>query len=78
MTDEEIEMVVEYRASIRARDKAHLEQLAAIRETGDKLLSIAEAEVSKARNAQEELLNLSMARLKTAIEGVNVNGEAQE
>lgn len=63
LTEEEIEAVIEFRAGVIARDKAHTERLQAIRDAGDKLVKQQEAQAQEAQDSQNTLLQASLARL---------------
>ena len=63
LTDAEIEAVIEFRASVKARDKAHAERLQAIRDASDRLIAQQQEQVQAAHEAQDALLQASMTRL---------------
>lgn len=63
LTDEEIEAVIEFRASVKARDKAHAERLQAIRDTSDRIAAQQQEQVQAAHDAQDALLQASLRRL---------------
>ena len=63
LTDAEIEAVVDFRASVRARDKAHAERLQAIKDAGEKLIAQQQEQVQAAHDAQDALLQASLRRL---------------
>lgn len=63
LTDVEIEAVIEFKASVKARDRAHAERLQAIKDTGDKLIAQQQQQVQVARDAQDTLLQASLTRL---------------
>lgn len=67
MTDEEIERVVEYRAEIKARDAQYAAQLEELNQIGSNLYEQAKSANEQAQAAQEQLLNLSLERLKKAL-----------
>lgn len=63
LSDEEIEAVIEFRASVKARDKAHAERLQAIRDAGERIAAQQQEQVQAAHDAQDALLQASMRRL---------------
>ena len=63
LSDEEIEAVIEFRASVKARDKAHAERLQAIRDAGERIVAQQQEQVQAAHDAQDALLQASMRRL---------------
>ena len=63
LTDEEIEAVIEFRASVKARDKAHAERLQAIRDAGERIAAQQHQQVQEAHDAQDALLQASLKRL---------------
>lgn len=63
LTDEEIEAVIEFRASVKARDKAHAERLQAIRDAGERIAAQQQEQVQAAHDAQDALLQASLKRL---------------
>lgn len=63
LSDEEIEAVIEFRASVKARDKAHAERLQAIRDAGDRIAAQQQEQVQAAHDAQDALLQASLKRL---------------
>ena len=63
LTDAEIEAVIEFRASVKARNKAHAERLQAIRDASDRLIAQQQEQVQAAHEAQDALLQASMTRL---------------
>lgn len=63
LTDEEIEAVIDFRASIKARDKAHAERLQAIRDAGERIAAQQQEQVQAAHDAQDALLQASLKRL---------------
>lgn len=71
LTEEEINEVIEFKAGVIARDKAHAERLQAIRDAGDKLVKQQEAQAQEARDNQNTLLQASLARLAK----LNGNGD---
>lgn len=70
LTDEEIEVVIEFRASVMARDKAHAERLQAIRDAGDRIAAQQQEQVQAVHDAQDALLQASLKRLN------RLNGDA--
>ena len=63
LTDAEIEAVIEFRASVKARDKAHAERLQAIRDAGERIVAQQQEQVQAAHDAQDALLQASLKRL---------------
>lgn len=63
LTDAEIEAVIEFKANVKARDRAHAERLQAIKDMSDKLVAQQKKQVQVARDAQDTLLQASMTRL---------------
>ena len=63
LSDEEIEAVIEFRASVKARDKAHAERLQAIRDASDRIIAQQQEQVQAAHDAQDALLQASLKRL---------------
>lgn len=63
LTDAEIEAVIDFRASVRARDKAHAERLQAIKDAGEKLIAQQQEQVQAAHDSQDALLQASLRRL---------------
>lgn len=63
LTDTEIEAVIEFRASVKARDKAHAERLQAIRDASERIAAQQQEQVQAAHDAQDALLQASMRRL---------------
>lgn len=63
LTDAEIEAVIEFRASVKARDKAHAERLQAIRDASERIIAQQQEQVQAAHDAQDALLQASMRRL---------------
>lgn len=63
LTDAEIEAVIEFKASVKARDRAHAERLQAIEDMSDRLIAQQHEQVQVARDAQDALLQASMTRL---------------
>ena len=63
LTDTEIEAVIEFRASVKARDKAHAERLQAIRDASERIIAQQQEQVQAAHDAQDALLQASMRRL---------------
>lgn len=63
LADAEIEAVIEFRASIKARDRSHAERLQAIRDAGERIAAQQQEQVQAAHDAQDALLQASMTRL---------------
>lgn len=63
LTDAEIEAVIEFKASVKARDRTHAERLKAIKDTSDRLVAQQQKQVQAARDAQDALLQASLTRL---------------
>lgn len=63
LSDEEIEAVIEFRASVKARDKAHAERLQAIRDASERIAAQQQEQVQAAHDAQDALLQASLKRL---------------
>ena len=63
LTDAEIEAVIEFKANVKARDRAHAERLQAIKDTSDRLIEQQQKQVQAAHNAQDALLQASLTRL---------------
>ena len=63
LADEEIEAVIDFRASVKARDKAHAERLQAIRDAGERIIAQQQEQVQAAHDAQDALLQASLKRL---------------
>ena len=63
LSDEEIEAVIEFRASVKARDKSHAERLQAIRDASNRIAAQQQKQVQAAHDAQDALLQASMRRL---------------
>lgn len=63
LTDDEIEAVIEFKASVKARDRAHAERLQVIKEATDRLVAQQQKQVQEAHDAQDALLQASLARL---------------
>ena len=63
LSDEEIEAVIDFRASVRARDKAHAERLQAIRDASERIAAQQQEQVQAAHDAQDALLQASLKRL---------------
>lgn len=63
LTDAEIEAVIEFKANVKARDRAHAERLQAIEDMSDKLIAQQQQQVQVARDAQDTLLQASLTRL---------------
>lgn len=63
LTDEEIEAVIDFRASVKARDKSHAERLQAIRDASERISAQQQEQVQAAHDAQDALLQASLKRL---------------
>lgn len=63
LTDEEIEAVIDFRASVKARDETHAERLQAIRDAGERIAAQQQEQVQAAHDAQDALLQASLKRL---------------
>lgn len=63
LTDAEIEVVIEFRASVKARDKAHAERLQAIRDASERIAAQQQEQVQAAHDLQDALLQASLKRL---------------
>ena len=63
MTDEEIEFVVEWKASIKARDAAYEATIAEIRKQGQALVDAYKAQTEKDAARQDALLQASIERM---------------
>lgn len=63
LTDAEIEAVIEFKAGVKARDRAHAERLQAIEDMSDRLIAQQQKQVQVARDAQDTLLQASLTRL---------------
>lgn len=63
LTDAEIEAVIEFKASVKARDRAHAERLQVIKEATDRLVAQQQKQVQEAHDAQDALLQASLMRL---------------
>lgn len=63
LTDDELEAVIEFKASVKARDRAHAERLQVIKEATDRLVAQQQKQVQEARDAQDALLQASLTRL---------------
>ena len=63
LTDAEIEAVIEFKANVKARDRAHEERLQAIEDMSDRLIAQQQKQVQFARDAQDALLQASLTRL---------------
>ena len=63
LSDDEIEAVVEFRAGVKARDRAHAERLQAIRDAGERIAARQQEQVQAAHDAQDALLQAAMRRL---------------
>lgn len=63
LTDAEIEAVIEFKANVKARDKAHAERLQAIRDASERIVAQQQKQVQAAHEAQDALLQASMTRL---------------
>ena len=64
MTEAEIERVVEWKASTKAKSQANQAQLEAIKAAGQQLADDAKARHEEAKATQSEFLNLSLERLR--------------
>ena len=63
LTDAEIEAVIDFRASVKARDRSHAERLQAIKDASDRLIAQQQEQVQAAHDAQDALLQASLERL---------------
>lgn len=63
LTDSEVEAVIDFKAGVKARDRAHAERLQAIKDTGDRLVAQQQKQVQAAHDAQDALLQASLTRL---------------
>lgn len=63
LTDAEIDAVIEFKASVKARDRTHAERLQVIKDTSDRLIAQQQKQVQAAHDAQDALLQASMTRL---------------
>jgi hypothetical protein len=63
LTDAEIEAVIEFKASVKARDRAHAERLQVIKDTSDRIIALQQKQVQEAHDAQDALLQASLTRL---------------
>lgn len=63
LSDEEIEAVVDFRAGVKACDKAHAERLQAIRDASERIAAQQHRQVREAHDAQDALLQASLKRL---------------
>lgn len=63
LTDDEIEVVIDFKASVKARDRAHAERLQAIKDTSDRLIAQQQKQVQASHDAQDALLQASLTRL---------------
>lgn len=63
LTDAEIEAVIEFKANVKARDRAHAERLQVIKDTSDRLVAQQQKQVQAMRDTQDALLQASMTRL---------------
>ena len=63
LTNAEIDAVIEFKANVKARDKAHAERLQAIKDASDKLIAQQQEQVQAAHDAQDALLQASLTRL---------------
>lgn len=68
LTDAEIDAIVDYKASIKARDKQFTQLVQAAVDNGNKVVDALKAEYATARKQQDDLLGLAMANLKAARE----------
>ena len=70
LTDDEIEAVIEFKASVKARDRTHAERLQVIKDTSDRLIAQHQKQVQAAHDAQDALLQASLTRLNRLNGGV--------
>ena len=63
LTNAEIDAVIEFKANVKARDKAHTERLQTIKDASDKLIAQQQEQVQAAHDAQDALLQASLTRL---------------
>lgn len=63
LSDEEIEAVIDFRASVKARDRSHAERLQAIRDASERIIAQQQEQVQAAHDAQDALLQASLKRL---------------
>ena len=63
LTNAEIDAVIEFKANVKARDKAHAERLQTIKDASDKLIAQQQEQVQAAHDAQDALLQASLTRL---------------
>lgn len=63
LTDTEIEAVIEFKANVKARDRAHAERLQVIKDTSDRLIAQQQKQVQAMHDAQDALLQASLTRL---------------
>lgn len=66
MTEDEIERVIDYRAGVKAHEETFAKQLEAIESASQALKDAAKEKREQAQQAQNELLELSLARLRSA------------
>lgn len=77
LTEEEIELVIDYKAQIKARDEQFAARMKAQRQASLQSIQIAQAAAQRDKTAFDNLVNAAYARLETAM-GVGVgNGETQ-
>ena len=63
LTNAEIDAVIEFKANVKACDKAHAERLQTIKDASDKLIAQQQEQVQAAHDAQDALLQASLTRL---------------
>ncbi len=68
MTEEEISIVVEYKAKVQAQSQANAERLEAIEKASQAMIEQTAEQYKQAKAAQDNLLNLSLQRLAKALE----------
>lgn len=66
LSDDEINFVVEWKASVKARDAAYQAQVDAIQESGEKIISAMQEQAAADREKQDVLLQASIERMKRA------------
>lgn len=66
MTNEEVELVVEWKASIKARDEAYARQREENRAYNEAMLAVLKANAADAQNQLDELVKQAIARLGSA------------
>ena len=69
MTEEEIELMVEFRATIKARDTAYTEAMNALRAHNNEMIEIAQKESEAAKSALKKLVE----QANTFYENASVN-----